>query len=336
MNVKAAMNAISCIQKADSSTLTLMVRQIRFEAVGINSYEFVDPDGGELPPFTPGSHIDVHLGSGLVRQYSLCNPPSERHRYVVAVLKEEGGGRGGSRRLHETLHVQDRIKVSVPRNHFELAADGKYNVLIGGGIGITPLMAMAHALDDAGINFELHYCAKASEYAAFKEEMAALNKDGRVRYHFDGIDPAKHLNVAKLLSQYTQGTHVYYCGPSGFMAACAAAAEHWPSGTVHSEHFKPTEQPKHRPDDLGTAYVEIASTGQKFEIPSHKSLADALNELGIEVPTSCVSGLCGTCKVRYLKGEVDHHDYILSEDERASCLTTCVSRPKSGVLVLDL
>jgi vanillate O-demethylase ferredoxin subunit len=329
------MNLISPNQEAELTTLTLLLRQIRFEAVGINSYEFVDPAGAELPTFTAGSHIDVHLGGGVVRQYSLCNPPSERHHYVIAVLKEEAG-RGGSRRLHETLRVQDRVEISVPRNNFALVVNGKHHILIGGGIGITPLKAMAHELDEAGIHFELHYCAKGPEYTAFNEEITALKKDSRVMYHFDGVDPSKRLDVVNLLRHYTHGTHVYYCGPGGFMAACAAAAEHWPSGTVHSEHFKAPEQLNRPTDDVATTCVQIASTGQKLEIPPSRSVAEVLNEAGIEVPTSCVSGLCGTCKLRYLEGEIDQGDYILSEDEKTEYFTACVSRPKSGTVVLHL
>ena len=328
------MNAISHIQEAKASTMTLVVCQVRLEAVGINSYELRDPRGCELPPFTAGSHIDVYLHGGLVRQYSLCNPPSERHHYVIAVLKDEAG-RGGSRRLHETLHIPDLVKVSIPRNNFELAPGGKRHILIAGGIGITPLKAMAHELDEAGIDFELHYCAKTPKDAAFREEIACLNKGHRVSYHFDGVDPSERLDVTKLLSRYTAGTHVYFCGPSGFMAACAAASAHWPSGTVHSEHFKALEQPN-RPAGDGETCVEIKSSGQRIEIAPDQSVADALNDAGIEIPTSCLSGLCGTCKIPYLSGEVDHQDVILSDEERAHYFAACVSRPKSGVVVLDI
>jgi vanillate O-demethylase ferredoxin subunit len=151
------------------------------------------------------------------------------------------------------------------------------------------------------------------------------------------------LDIAALLRAQDAGTHVYYCGPPGFMAACAAATAHWPAGTVHCEHFKAPAAPPGQaaPDaeaapDAGTASVEIASTGMRLAIPPGVAVVDVLHEAGIMVDTSCVSGLCGSCRVRYLSGEVDHQDYILSEDDRAEYLTTCVSRPKAGVLVLDL
>lgn len=320
--------------------LSLLVRQIRFEAVGVNSYELVDPAGHDLPPVTAGTHIDLLLGDGVVRQYSLCNDPAERHHYVIAVLLE-GEGNGGSRRVHETLHVQDRVSVSLPRNNFALADGAGKHLLIGGGIGITPLKAMAHALAAAGADFNLHYCAKSPEHAAFRGEIMKLGGDGRVAFHYDGGNPADGLDIAGLLRTPDAGTHVYYCGPPGFMAACAAAAAHWPAGTVHCEHFKaPVATPGLAADQATngaeTASVEIASTGLRLAIPPGVAVVDVLHEAGIMVDTSCVSGLCGSCRVRYLSGEVDHQDYILSEDDRAEYLTTCVSRPKGGVLVLDL
>lgn len=322
--------------------LSLLVRQIRFEAEGVNSYELVDPAGHDLPPVSAGTHIDLLLGDGVVRQYSLCNDPAERRRYVIAVLLE-GQGTGGSRRLHETLHVQDRVPVSLPRNNFALADGAVQHLLIGGGIGITPLKAMAHALAAAGADFQLHYCARSAAHATFRDELVALGADGRVAFHYDGGNPADGLDIAALLRAQEAGTHVYYCGPPGFMAACAAATAHWPAGTVHCEHFKAPAAPPGQaaPDaeaapDAGTASVEIASTGLRLAVPPGVAVVDVLHEAGIMVDTSCVSGLCGSCRVRYLSGEVDHQDYILSEDDRAEYLTTCVSRPKAGVLVLDL
>jgi len=315
--------------------LSLLVRQIRFEAVGVNSYELVDPTGAELPAVMAGTHIDLMLGDGIVRQYSLCNDPAERHRYVIAVLLE-GQGKGGSRRLHETLHVQDHVSVSLPRNNFPLADGAGKHLLIGGGIGVTPLKAMAHVLAAKGADFELHYCARSPEHASFRDELTQLGAGGHVAFHYDGGNTADGLDIAALLGGCAAGTHVYYCGPPGFMAACAAATAGWPSGTVHCEHFKAPEPERAAIQDTGTSTVQIASTGLRLEIPASRSMVDVLNDAGLDVETSCVSGLCGSCRVRYLSGEVDHQDFILSEDERAEYLTTCVSRAKGPVLVLDL
>jgi ferredoxin-NADP reductase len=322
---------------AAGNTLELMVRQIRFEGKGINSYEFVDPAGGSLPPFTAGAHIDVHLTGSLVRQYSLSNAPSERHRYVIGVLRDEAG-RGGSKAVHETWRVQDRVRVSVPRNNFELAADARKVILLAGGIGVTPLKAMAHRLEEAGIDYEMHYCARDESCTAFASELAAIKAGGRLHFHFDQGDPAQGLDIAALLREPEADQHVYYCGPGGFMKACAAASGHWPAGTVHFEHFK---VPERAASDsvaaaVGEFIVKIASTGQMIPVASDQSIADALEDAGVTVETSCRAGLCGTCKVRYLSGEVEHNDCILDDAEKHEYLTACVSRATSPELVLDL
>jgi ferredoxin-NADP reductase len=316
------------------TTQSLLLRQVRLEATAIHSFELVHPEGRELPAFTAGSHIDLHLPGGLVRQYSLCNDPAERHRYVVAILKEENG-RGGSRTAHDQLGVGQRIEVSEPRNHFPLHPDTRHAVLIGGGIGITPIKSMAHALAAQGISFELHSCARSAERAAFAAELQAL---GHAQFHFDQGIPSQGLDLVSLLREPASGTHLYYCGPSGFMAACASASAHWPPGTVHCEHFK---APEPAPVSMvntppGGFVAEIASTGQRIEVGASTSLSDALIDAGVFLQTSCISGLCGTCKVSYRSGDVEHNDHILSEEERSHCMTACVSRARQGLLVLEL
>lgn len=316
------------------SNHSLLLRQIRFEASSIHSFELVQPEGHELPPFTAGAHIDMHLPGGLMRQYSLCNNPAERHRYVVGILKEETG-RGGSHTAHDQLRVGQQVSVSEPRNHFELHPETQHAVLLGGGIGITPLKAMAHALALRGISYELHYCTRNAGRVAFADELHAL---GHTQFHFDQGNPAQGLDVVALLREPAAGTHLYYCGPGGFMAACKSASTHWPTSTVHCEHFKAPE-----PDASSTVQTppgsfvaEIASTGQRIPVGAQTTLADALIDAGIALQTSCVSGLCGTCKVGYRSGDVDHHDHILDDDERSRCLTACVSRAHRGLLVLEL
>jgi len=324
----------------ESRTLSLMVRQVRFEALGINSYELVRPDGGELPAASAGSHLDVHLPGGVIRQYSLCNDPADRGRYLIAVLKETAG-RGGSRLLHDLLQVPNLVTVSLPRNNFALSAEARHSVLVAGGIGITPLKAMAHELASSGRSFELHYCTRTPQHAAFGDELAAFGA-ARVRLHHDGGDPARGLDLAGLLRDHAPGTHLYYCGPGGFMSACAAASAHWPAGSVHSEHFKaPAPLPSATTDEAGAAgdgtfIVELASSGLQVEVAPERSIVEALADAGVEIETSCVSGLCGTCKVRYLAGTVDHRDYVLSGEEQSEYLTACVSRAVRGRLVLDL
>src|SRR3984893_11208134 len=322
---------------ADSRTLELMVRQIRFEGRGINSYEFVDPSGELLPEFTAGAHIDVHLKDGFVRQYSLSNSPNERHRYVIGVLRDEAG-RGGSKALHDRLRVQDKVRISHPRNNFELTADASKVILLAGGIGVTPLKAMAHRLEEMGIDYEMHYCAKDESCTVFAAELAPMHASGKLQFHFDNGDPSKGLDLKRLLSKTGPGVHVYYCGPGGFMKACAAATVHWAPGTVHFEHFKAPERAAsdNVAATVGEFIVKIASTGQQIPVSSDRSIADALEDAGVAIETSCRAGLCGTCKVRYVSGEVEHNACILGDDEKQEYLTTCVSRALSRELVLDL
>jgi ferredoxin-NADP reductase len=315
------------------TTHSLLLRQIRLEASNVHSFELVQPQGLELPPFAAGSHLDLHLPGGLVRQYSLCNDPAERHRYVLGILNE-AHGRGGSRCAHEQLRVGQQLTVSEPRNHFALHPDTQHAVLIGGGIGITPLKAMAHALAAQGIPYELHCCARDTGRTAFLDELRAM---GHTRFHWDGGDPAQGLDIQTLLREPAAGTHLYYCGPAGFMAACERASAHWPTGTVHCEHFKAPKPPASEVQAPPGGFVaEIASTGQRIQVGAQTSLADALIDAGVFLQTSCISGLCGTCKLGYRSGDVEHHDHILDEDERSRCLTACVSRARQGLLVLEL
>jgi ferredoxin-NADP reductase len=322
-----------------TDTLELLVRQIRFEASGINSYELMNPLDKPLPQATAGSHIDIHLPGPLVRQYSLSNDPADRDRYVFAVLKDDAG-RGGSKALHKTVHVQDTIRISLPRNNFRLDETASKYILLAGGIGITPVKAMCHRLAAHNANFVLHYCSKAPEYAAFKNELTQFGPRNAVRFHHG--NPANRLDIAALLAAYEEGTQLYYCGPPGFMKACATATGHWPKGSVHFENFKAPvpvlppsapEEGRSGPDEFD---VEIPSSGQRIHVSAGQSIVEALSDAGIEIETSCLSGLCGACKVRYLSGKPDHRDFILNDDEKECYLTTCVSRCRTGPLILDL
>lgn len=324
------------------AALDLRVRQITYQGIGINSYELVREDGGELPEFTAGAHVDLYFRDGRVRQYSLCNDPDDRRRYLIAVLREENG-RGGSIAIHERVHTQRHVAVGRPRNNFPLAEGAPNYLLLAGGIGITPLKAMVHRLEKLDSIYTLHYCAKSSSHAAFHEEFAPLVSKGRVVMHYDGGNPANGLDIAKLLGPYEDGSQLYYCGPPGFMTACARACAHWPTDAVHCEHFagapvvSADDVPKVGSDALALGFqVRIASTGEILTVPNDKSIVQVLAEHGIEISTSCQSGLCGSCKVRYLSGEVDHRDLVLDDDARAHFLTTCVSRSKGASLLLDL
>lgn len=341
MNAALPRSALPDEALAAPATLQLQLRTIRLEAEGIHAFELVDPDGEALPPVDAGAHVDVHLPGGLVRSYSLAGDPQDRSAWVLGVLRD-ARSRGGSQAMHDALRVGQTLTVGAPRNAFRLAdasaeaGPQRHAVLLAGGIGITPLKAMAHTLAAQGASYELHYCTRSPRHAAFRRALQALVPEGRLHFHHDHGDPAQGLDIAGLLKAPAAGTHLYYCGPAGFMKACADASAHWPAGTVHSEHFKAPEPatPKAAPD--GAFEVQLARSGVTLQVPSEQSIVRAIELSGHRVPTSCLSGLCGACKVNYLAGEVDHQDYILSDEERKTCMTVCVSRAKGPVLVLDL
>ncbi|MFP1678286.1 PDR/VanB family oxidoreductase [Alloalcanivorax sp. C16-2] len=321
----------------ESGDLEVMVSKIIDEAFGVKSFELVDRFGKTLPSFSAGSHVDVKIPGGYVRQYSLSNDPKETNRYVIGVLCENMG-RGGSRALHERIRVGDTLLIGRPRNNFSLCMDAKRHVLIAGGIGVTPLKSMVHTLLNHGADFELHYCAKTPDHAAFKVPFGALERDGRVFMHYDHGDPSRGLDIPSLLARSRPGDHLYYCGPGGFMAACAAASDHWPTGTVHCEHFK---APDVKFDNVVSEEpcgfkIKIASTGEVLAVGEEQSIADVLAANGYGIETSCEAGLCATCKLRYLEGKIDHRDFILDDEERGEYLTACVSRGVSEMVVIDL
>lgn len=316
--------------------LQLLVRGIRLQAEGILAFELEDPDGADLPEVTAGAHVDVHLPNGQVRSYSLAGDPFDRSHWMLGVLRDTKG-RGGSLSLHEQVRVGDLLTIGAPRNAFALKSSADHAILLAGGIGITPLKAMAHVLCAEGRSFELHYCARGLRQAAFVDELRGFIPEDRLHLHFDGGDPSRGLDVAALLAGDQPGRQIYYCGPAGFMKACAAASAHWAPGTVHSEHFKVPEPKPIAADAVeGVFEVRLARSGTVIQVTAEQTIVRALELAGHRVPTSCLAGICGACKVHYLEGEVDHQDYILSDEEKATCLTLCCSRAKSATLVLDL
>lgn len=315
--------------------LTIKVRCIESQAEGINTFELVDPAGNELPPFAAGAHIDVHLPGGFIRQYSLCNSPNERHRYVVGVLKTPNS-RGGSVSLHTNVRAGDLLQISAPRNNFPLAKQAERHLLIAGGIGVTPMIAMLEHFEATGSEYILYYCGESPERTAFRERLASL-LGKRVIIHYDGGDPAKRLDIRELLLHHEPGTHLYCCGPGGLMAGVKAAAEHWPEGSVHFEHFAAPVQPESAStSNDGEFQITLARSGRTLAVPSDKSISQALRDAGVACETSCEAGICGTCRTRYIDGEVDHRDFILGDDEKQDHLLICCSRAKSTNLVLDL
>jgi ferredoxin-NADP reductase len=315
--------------------MQLRVRSITYLAEAINGYELVDPRGRDLPRFAAGSHIAVRLGGGLLRDYSLCNDPAERRRYCIAVLRERNGA--GSRQLHETVRVGDPVEVSLPRNNFPLAEGAERHLFLAGGIGITPIMAMIAELRRRGAEFLLHYCTRSPEATAFREELDLLAAQGRVRFHHDGGDPTRGLDIAASLRNPQPGTHLYYCGPAGMMTAAAAAAAHWPPGTVHCEYFTgPAARPPQPLTEDRAFRVRLIRSGGEYEVPPGETIIDVLRRHGVTVRTSCELGYCGACLTPYRAGEPDHRDPILSAKDRERYVLICCSRAKTPVLELEL
>ena len=320
----------------DASDLTVRVARKAVEALDICTFELVHAEGRPLPAFAAGSHIDVHLPNGVTRQYSLCNDPREGHRYLIGVLRDPAS-RGGSVSMHDTVAEGDTLRISAPRNHFPLAHEARHSVLIAGGIGVTPILCMTERLATAGASFEMHYCTRSRERTAFLSRISGAPYASRVQFHFDDGPPAQKLPLDALVGGHRDGVHLYVCGPKGFMdwILGAARAAGWPAQQLHYEFFSAGEI-THAGD--ATFEVKLASSGRVVAIPEDKTVVQALAEAGIEVPTSCEQGVCGTCLTRVLQGEVDHRDAYLTPEEQAANdqFTPCCSRSKSPRLVLDL
>ena len=315
--------------------MQLRVRSITYLALDINGYELVDPNGRDLPRFAAGAHIGVRLGEQVWRDYSLWNDPAERRRYCIAVLREKLGE--GSRLLHDSVHVGDIVEVALPRNHFPLAEGAQRHLMLAGGIGITPIMAMVAELKRRRAEFRLYYCTRSPERTAFRDELDLLAAMGKVVFHYDGGDPAKALDITALLAEPQPGTHLYYCGPAGMMAAAAAASAHWPAGSVHCEYFSgPGAAPPARLEDDRPFRVRLLKSGAEYDVPAGETIISVLRRHGVETRTSCELGYCGACLTRYVAGDPDHRDPILGDKARETHMLICCSRAKSDVLVLDL
>ncbi|WP_043201771.1 PDR/VanB family oxidoreductase [Pseudomonas putida] len=314
--------------------LNVVVRKREIQGADVVVLDLGRADGAALPAFEAGAHVDIHVAPGLVRQYSLCSDPADASVYRLGVLKDPAS-RGGSAGVHEALVEGREVQISAPRNLFPLAAGATRSILLGGGIGITPMIAMAHALHQQGADFELHYCGRSRSRSAFLEVLATAPFAAQVFTHFDDEAPAQRLNLADVLGAGLPGTHLYTCGPSGFMDWVIAGARQqgYAEEYIHKEYFQ----------------VEVDATGQGFEVVAARSnktvqvaegqtILDALAQVGIRIDISCEQGVCGTCMCEVLEGEPDHRDVYLTDEEKAANdqILVCCSRARSNKLVLDI
>jgi len=287
----------------------------------IDRFEFVAPGGAPLPPFEAGAHIDVMIAPQFIRQYSLCSDPADATTYVIGVLAEEDGT-GGSLRIHHRLKQGKIVMISRPRNHFPLVENAQRSLLLAGGIGVTPLMAMAHQLYRQGSDFKFYYKASTRAGAGFIDELAAVPWADRVQCFFS--DEAR-LDIADVLGDYRSGDELYTCGPAAFMDAVfdSALQQGWDEASLHREYFTV-------PDDLEYENFEfrirLQQSAADIVVAADQSAADALTEAGYPIDTKCSDGLCGVCVVDYVQGEVEHRDYVLSRAQRERKLALCCSR----------
>lgn len=316
------------------SMLYVQITERQKAADDIIVIELVPVDGGTLPPFDPGSHVDVEIEPDLTRQYSLCGDPARSDRYRLGILLDPAS-RGGSSGAHQRFHVGERIRISPPRNNFPLAKEASATVLLGGGIGVTPLLAMAHHLHTVGLPFMLHYCARSRSRAAFLDELEAAPYADRVRLHFDDGDSSQRLDPVRDFPSPAGGNHLYVCGPTGFMdwVIASACTLGFPDGQVHKEYFGAEV------DTGGDAFeVELSRSGKTVQVAAGQSIVAALKAIGIRVEVSCEQGVCGTCLCDVFDGIPDHRDSYLTDDEKAGNdqMMLCCSRAKTPKLVLDL
>ncbi|MFT4248093.1 MAG: PDR/VanB family oxidoreductase [Pseudomonas sp.] len=316
--------------------LELEAHEIGDAAPGVRLLDLRAPGGGELPGFDAGAHVDVAVDDALVRQYSLCNDPRERHRYLLAVALAEPS-RGGSRYLHERVVKGSRVRVGAPRNLFPLADVCAHSVLVAGGIGITPLWAMVQSLETAGASWELHYAARSREHAALLgtiQTFAARSRRGVLHCYFSREQPSRRIVLPALLSAAPAGTHFYGCASPGLLADFQAATAALPREQVHLERFESTRQAA----TAANYQVVLARSGLSIEVTTGQTVLDAVLAAGVSARYTCREGICGECETVVLEGVPDHRDEVLSEQERAAngSMMICCSGCRSGRLVLDL
>jgi ferredoxin-NADP reductase len=319
-----------------SSMSQLRLHSVAYKADGVLEFELRDPAGSLLPSADPGAHIDLHLPDGLVRSYSLCNVAHNTNRYVIAVGLD-ANSRGGARYLHEKARVGSIIQITGPRNSFQLNEAAPRSLLIAGGIGITPLWSMAQRLSLLGRPWEMFYAARSRRTAAYVGELERLahSSGAALRLHFDDVEggPAE---LGALLRGVDTGTHAYCCGPGPMIEAFRAAAKpRLNDEQVHVEYFKAAK----RAECSGESFnIRLRRSGAVLRVNADKSILDTLLDAGVDIPYSCMEGICGSCQLKVTEGIPDHRDSILSDRQRAAndVIVACCSRSKSDLLVLDL
>ncbi|GIX24123.1 MAG: cytochrome P450 [Caldimonas sp.] len=312
----------------------LVVRAVDAVAEGIVRLRLASPDGRSLPRWSPGAHIDIECGeTGLSRQYSLCGDVQDEQEWVVAVQRDPAS-RGGSAWIHDEVHPGQVLRVRGPRNHFRLDETAGRLLFIAGGIGITPIMAMAARAKALGIDYEIHYSVRSQAVLAFGRELRALHGE---RLHLYVSSAGQRNDLGRLLGTPDAVTRIYACGPRRMLDELEQLAAVWPEGALHIEHFsggaKRLDPAQERPFE-----VELRNSGLRLQVPADKTLLEVLRGANVDVQSDCEEGLCGSCEVGVVDGEVDHRDSVLSRAEREAHrrMMSCCSRARCSRLVLDL
>lgn len=318
----------------DSPVLAVRVARAEVMSPDVTKYEFESLDGGELPEWTAGAHLDIVVAPEYLRQYSMSGDPADRSKYQIGVLREDHG-RGGSQLLHRIFSEGRQVFISRPINHFPLAEDAQKSFLMGGGIGITPMIAMAHRLHRLGGAFELHYSISSRAGAGYLEDLAKVPWSDHVRVHVS--DEGSRADLDQLLSGYMPGHHVYACGPDRYMEGVMQAAERqsFPEEARHLEYFSVPDLPEYENHAFS---LKLARSGRVLQVPAEKSATDVLQENGVQIDVKCSDGICGVCKCGLIAGDVEHRDFVLSKAQRAKSVILCQSRAAEagGVLEVDL
>ncbi|MBT1157244.1 oxidoreductase [Aminobacter anthyllidis] len=318
-----------------SQFMNVRIRRFEVIAKDIACLEIVPAGDFDLPPFSAGSHVDVFINEGVIRQYSICNDPADPSYYRLAVQKE-ATSRGGSKAIHETFHTDDVIRIGRPRNNFGLTASLTDVVLVAGGIGVTPILSMAYQLSILRAEFTFHLCARSRDRAAFIDEIAASSFASKFHLHLDEGPSQQRFDPSRVFAGIGPQATIYICGPRGFMDFVTNAAKSsgcCSADQIHIESFTSLKVE-------GEAEFEVvaARSGKTITVPSDKSIADALIDAGIVPTLSCEQGICGTCLTRVISGDVDHRDTYQTEKEKLENkqMSICCSRAKSKQLVLDI
>ena len=318
----------------EAPVIRVALSKVDAMSTDVTKYEFSALDGAPLPEWTAGAHLDVLIAPEFLRQYSMSGNPRDRSTYQIGVLREDEG-RGGSALMHRIFNEGRTVFVSKPINHFELVEDAAKTFLMGGGIGITPMIAFAHRLHALGADFEMHYCASVKQQAGFLEDLKAVPWADHVHFHFS--DQGTRADLDQVLAGYQDNWHVYTCGPDRFMDGVlnAATRQGFPDSACHLEYFSVPEQPEYENHDF---VLRLARSGKELLVPHDQTAADVLNANGYHVDVKCSDGICGVCKCGLIDGDVEHRDFVLSNKQRENTIILCQSRAAEpdGVIELDL